>query len=87
MTREVRKKLLRIIHRRQLRSQGEPAPLCDDERKEIQRRLDAGENAVDLAREFGCMLRQVHSVMRNASWHRGYGFELSRWQRAALRNL
>ena len=84
MTRESRLRLLRIIHRRQLRSQGEPAPLCDDERKEIQRRVDAGENAVDLAREFGCMLRQVHSVMRTESWRRGHGYEMSSWRARAI---
>ena len=42
---------------------------------------------MDLAREFGCMLRQVHSVLRNAAYHRGYGFELSRWQRQKLEGL
>ena len=88
MTKLARLKLIRVLHRKQLRSQGMSTSLTLSEHKEIGPRLENGEDPRDLALEYGVSPRKIRRVLVNRLVTCGLQtMELSRWQRIRIENL
>lgn len=79
-----------IVKRARLlaRAEGKPGDLTKQERIEVGRLLESGADPHDLAQEYGTSVRRIRRVRVNRLVAAGLQTcELSKWQRASLKNL